>query len=339
MLSKIRNSIATKVGLSILALGLGFGAVAGNALADDLESLLKVNSNAFIDNEITLFRFSMDSGSLGFDGYRINDSGVGGCLKIREKINDVPCELWLRSADRKRQVGFGLKIWEQDLYPFFVTLDDKSDFQRIEGMVMGNAFGFDYGLCQVYNPENDDTQAAYLVLRGERTSVGLVNHYDNQWRFDFGGYCNDAGYLVDYKHDPKTNNWYLIIEIAQNVKEDESTGPSGPTKIGVNFGITSFKETDPIMAGISDKPKKGLAARIDVENKFDDYMYSGEVGYNLGNGFGVSAGYKFYEYGADGILVSFIYRNSDLRIEGCHSPDNTSLYVDMSGIFLRENRK
>lgn len=188
----------------------------------------------------------------------------------------------------------------------------------------------DYGLVHNIYEEEKPTDAVYAVIRSDKVGLSIGKDYDDKFRPAAGFNAGNLGGLVYSIHNLETGEHYVKTVLAQN--PTKVAGPEGPKTVGDLLTLDSYlPETNPYLSGIAGKSKEGFALEVQRSTQNGSDFTSTELGFNNGNGFGISVGRQF---GTDShYLAKFVYKVkqlfTELRVREGKEPE---LYVATTGI-------
>lgn len=196
---------------------------------------------------------------------------------------------------------------------------------------MSSDLTLDYGLAHFSNSSARNTHAEYASVKNEDIGVSVGRDYDSRFRPAVGFRAGNIGDIAYSIHNLENGDYYVRNMIAQN--PGSVAGPDGTKTIGEVLTIDAYTpETYPYFSGIAGKSRSGFALETIVSNQNGERNDLVEVGYNLGNGVGISAGKKWDSTG-EHYLGKVLYQKdkvlAELRLREGADPE---VYAQVKGI-------
>nr|MBA4405309.1 hypothetical protein [Nanoarchaeum sp.] len=308
------------------------------------------NANIRVQDELVTTRVGAQSGPISFNGYNIDRANgtdeTGGHIVYTDNIvsGNVPTGFWLRGVDsgenHKTQTGLDFTLSDSEgnshyIAPAWLTFD-QDGFDSYGVFALGNQkvsseLTLDYGLAHFSNPNGENTHAEYASIKNADAGVSVGRDYDGRLRPAVGFRAGNIGDIVYSIHNLENGDYYVRNMIAQN--PGSVAGPDGTKTIGEVLTIDAYlPETYPYFSGIAGKSTSGFALETIVSNQNGQRDDLVEVGYNLGNGVGVSAGKKWDSKG-EHYLGKILYQTKkflgELRLREHANPE---VYAQVKGI-------
>jgi len=165
--------------------------------------------------------------------------------------------------------------------------------------------------------EGKNSSAGYIAIKNDKNGIGFSKGYNDNFGLQFGSKREDgkglAG-IIDY--DPETGDWNLTSYLSE--KACGAVGPGCPELWGDYVVIGRPSETAPYFTGTANKTTKGLAGKIKTSlNETEFTSVYAELGYNTGEGFGVSFGQKYdFETEESTADATATYKVGAITVEG-----------------------